>query len=328
MSVEQLQPENYIRPLNYEGYVAIPYELGSDNMAPLFTDFSDLLATIDDLPPDTRQDWYQALHNYVPGREDDSQGFLVRRRIGEANSFEARATKSSDNKEVLHWTPRTWGTAEERFRSRGLPSPMRQVLERCQEVHEAAVRALRPVVRELGLEDMLLAPEGHEEDNVHVVRLIHYLGHRVTKQTLAPVEFDPLAELHFDRSKLTLALWESTPGLVGTPAQNLRGDPALTLEALEAHADQALCSPIAHRPREAKLFAGAGYNHLPLDVRQASGEIPLLLHGVLDAQPGTPRDAAVVFINQRISAPGISCPTQVETDYRTMCQALTDYVPL
>lgn len=323
MSAERLQPETSTSAIQHEGYLSVPFGLSGGDMDELFTEFGDFMAELDDVPPTTRQQWYEALLNSVPGRNDDSTGFVTKRRRGEANPFELRATRSTEDKDVLHWTPRSLPQASARFGSQnGLPSPMRRLLERCGEIHTAAVQAVRPVLEELGLAELVLAPDGQEEDMAHIVRVIHYLGRQAATPELARLGLDPLAQLHFDRSKLTLAVWESSPGLVGAPAQNQRGEPGLTLEEFDAYAEQAWSAPIAHRSGEAKLFAGASYNYLPEENRQASGDLPLLLHGVADAQPGQPRDAVVVFMNERASVPSLGVAPQAETDYDTLRQLL------
>lgn len=177
---------------------------------------------------------------------------------------------------------------------------MRKLLNSCTELHEAAKTSVRPVFKVLGFEAALLAPDSLADQ--HVVRLLRYLG------TAAQLK----AGLHFDRSWATLAAWESHPGLIGTPGNNAQRR-SLDIQELEITAATALEKPITHRSGSAKLFLGAGYNRAPDAFYNLNGELPLLLHGVLNEQPDQERDAVVIFMHPPANLPGYIVPGEGET---------------
>jgi hypothetical protein len=181
-----------------------------------------------------------------------------------------------------------------------LPKIMHSFISSCVELHEAAKTGARPVFRALGIEQAMLAKDRLQDE--HVVRLFRYLG------TSAALK----ADLHFDRSAATVAAWESHPGLCGVPAQNAQRR-SLDIQELDARAEAAVQTPINHRSGMAKVFLGAGYNRFPDDLYGQNGQLPLLLHGVVNERPAEERDAVVVFMHPPANYPGYSIPTPSET---------------
>jgi len=192
---------------------------------------------------------------------------------------------------------------------------MRTLISQCTELHQAVKTSVRPFLEALGVDQYMLAPKGLEADDIHLVRVVRYLGNSALQVPGKPTLDDQLAELHFDRSRFTAAVWESSSGLVGTPANNATGNQTITVEELDLYAQKALATPIRHRSGQIKLFTGAGYNLMPEDVRQESGNLPLLLHGVQDDHPGEERDAVIVFINQHLGVKGWQVVDKTETGF-------------
>jgi hypothetical protein len=290
----------YIDKLNENGYVSVEFPVSGKDIDPLFGAFRDVLGEVYD--EDGRvvkggQDIIDAFKVEVPGRPGDGRGFIEQRRVGLVSTNEIGRDPGTDNKDQLHFLPWSEEQIYRRFLHRGgAPQSVRTLVRQCVELQQAVQTAVRPVTRALGVEDIMFAPKGMEDRNVHILRVIRYLGSAANEGVfIAP---DPLAELHFDRSKFTAAVWESASGLVGTPGNNAFGNPNLSVEEFDAMAERALAHPISHISRQAKFFAGAGYNRLPHPLLPASGNVPLLLHGVTDDNPGAERDAVVMFMNQ------------------------------
>lgn len=133
---------------------------------------------------------------------------------------------------------------------------------------------------------------------------------------------EPIAELHFDRDIFTAAVTETAPGLVGAPSNTYIGDPNMTVEEFDSARIKALKTPIAHTVGRLCLFPGAKYNHLPLQAREESGNVPLLLHGVNNAMPGVARFALVYFMHQHFWLPNISTPAPSETRLKNIRDAI------
>lgn len=316
---------NYVERVNREGYVALPIAMSGADIDPLFTSFRAVLNDIYEKPTQHGEDVIAALNVAVPGREGDSTGFIFQRRHGEINPYEPDSAPATDSKDVFHFTPRTMLHAREHLRTRGgMPQVLRQLLTQCVDLHFAARDSLRPVFKELGVSDYVLSPQGYELNDVHHLRIIRYLASEAEADAAPFKAHDALAQLHFDRSKFTAAIWESSSGLVGTAANNLLGEPDLTVEKLDEAAQRALHSPIAHHSGEIKLFAGAGYNRLPGEVRRASGNLQPLLHGVIDDHPGEERDAVVLFMNETILHTDCSVPPKTETSLSHLRQLLQE----
>lgn len=310
--------ETHIDKLRAEGFTAVPLDIGGADIDPLFDQFREFsaIAWPDREPGESEaafasrqaagQALVEATHYKVPGRELDADYYMIHRRVGESTEFSR--TAATENKDVLHTGPLTLQYATERL-GRKMPGAMKALLESCAEVHEAVKRSVRPVFRELGIEDVMLAENGLED--IHMVRVLRYLGTNVTHK----------ADLHFDRSTATMAVWESSPGLVGTPGNNALAAPMTSAE-LEAMIDQANASPINHASGEGKFFLGAGYNRLPAAVHDRNGNIPLLAHGVVNEQSDEERDAVVVFMNPHLGVEDYVVPSKAETSMTHLRDAL------
>jgi len=197
-----------------------------------------------------------------------------------------------------------------------MPRVLRNLLDQCVDLQAAIHKSIIPVADALGVKDYLFAPHGMESNNVHMLRLLRYLGNKKTSEHVAIQPVKPLAGYHFDRSKFTVAgILESRSGLRGAQGNNAVGDPNLTVEEFEANAERALYTPLPYKAGKVKLFAGAGYNHLPLTIRKTSGNLPLLGHLVEDDEPGEERLAAVNFLNQHTGIKELGTPLANETGY-------------
>lgn len=313
MPSQEALRDYYIDKISHNGYVSVPFPITGSDLEPLFSNFRQLSDDVFASNSQRGQDVINAFLSEIPGRPYDSRSFINQRRTGQLNPYEVGRNPGTEDKDIAHITPLATVTAAEYMRTRGgMPAAMRKVLELTTEVHQVLRRSLVPVFGALGLNTTMISPL--PEDNVHVLRILRYIGNDNPNEGLA--------ELHFDRSKFTAALWESDPGLVGSTADNQVSNPGLTVEQFDAMAQQALSSPIKHRSGSLKLFTGAGYQHLPEVARQSSGNLPMLLHGVVNSQPGQERDAVVVFMNEPANVRGIP-PTQAEeTGYSDVRHAL------
>lgn len=315
---------DYIQSINTRGYLPVQISLSGTDINPIFASFREVLSDIYDKPSEYGHDLVEALHVSVPGRERDSTGFIKQRRLGEINPYEPDSRPATDNKDIFHFTPRTVDYATEYMRTRGgLSKTMRVLLGQCVVLHEEVKDSIRPTLATLGLSDYILSPRGYEEYDIHHLRLLRYLGSAAT-DVAPPDRQDSLAQLHLDRSKLTGAVWRGAPGLVGASANNAFGNPKLTVVEFDQMTQQALNTPIEHRSGEIKLFAGAGYNRLPGEVRKASGNLQPLLHGAVDENPGEECDAVVLFMNETALHTDCSVPSKSETSYERIRQALLD----
>lgn len=301
------------------GYVSLPLSFSGLDVDELFYNFDDLLDEVYGRPSQHGSDVIRAFTVQSSDRPLDSAGFLEQRRAGQVNPYEIDRLPGSDNKDVLHFTPLSTVRAPEYMASRGgMSVAMAKLVANCTELHSIVKNDLKPVLDALQLSDTLVSY--NRLDNVHLLRLVRYLGNAEGAPFIAS---DHLASLHFDRSKLTAALIEDRPGLVGAPGNNLFGQPELSLEELDGIADRALSTPVQHHEGRLKLFAGAGYNHLPSAQRHASGDLQPLLHGVVDDQPGQERKAAVFFINECLGA-GLTTAAPNECDFDAVRQHIYD----
>jgi hypothetical protein len=287
---------------------------------PLFSSFAEVLHDMYDEPGEFGQHMTNAMHAIAGQRIDDSAGYITHREKGVLNPFEVISTPSSEDKDVMHFTPQNYLQAHEYFRTRGgLQLAARGLLEHCNDLYEETKKAVAPALGALGLSPYILAPGSAVDQNVHLMRLLHYPPRSLDELLSCPE--DARAKLHFDRSKLTAAVWESAPGLMGIPANNAYGQKNLLVDELESMAAQAVINPIDHHSGQVKLFAGAAYNRMPEDLQIVSGKIQPLLHGVLNGQPDENRYAVVVFMNEHLGISSTSTiagggvPTKAETDY-------------
>lgn len=306
---------HYVETAHKQGFVPVRIGVSGTDIDPLFASFREVLHDIYDQPSTHGQDLIDGLNVSVPDRPLDSVGFISQRRIGQVNPYERERAPSSDDKDIFHFTPQTVEHFTEYMRTRGgINTAMRGLLDQCVELHEAVKSSVRPVLGALGLSDYILSPRGYENKDVHHLRLIRYLATTATESPHFKAH-DSLAQLHLDRSKFTAAVWESSSGLVGAPGNNIYGNPDLTLEEFDEAAQRALQTPIQHSSGQVKLFAGAGYNRLPGEVRRVSGDLDPLLHGVTDDNPGEERDAVVLFMNETSLHTDCSVPTPEETTF-------------
>lgn len=298
MASEAALREYCIDQIHHQGFISVEFGVSGADIDPLFTTFRGVLDEVYGQKTQRGQDVLDAFAVIDPMRPHDSKGFIEQRRVGEISVYEGRSP-GTDNKDVLHFTPLSAIQVRDHLRTRGgTPKIVDSLINQCMDFHEAIKASVTPVLKILGLDQHMVAPEGDELLNVHLLRIIRYIGTRASDENVF-IARDELAELHLDRSKMTAAVWESYPGLVGAPANNQIGDPNLTVEQLDAYAEQALANPITHHSGFIKLFAGAGYNHLPQELQDRSGNLPPLLHGVTNEVPeGEERDAVVFFMNQ------------------------------
>lgn len=289
----------YQQALRSEGFISLPSGLQPHEIEPVFEQFRELydLMYADD---GSGKELYDAFRYEVPERPRDADYFQVRRRVGDINMFSQNGAIGTDDKDVAHIGPRTMLHARERLGKR-MPKIMEQFIESCTEIHEQTKQAVRPVYRELGIEDIMLAK--NPLDDIHMVRVLRYLGTEATHK----------ADLHFDRSVATFAVWESSTGLVGAPGNNDYLHPT-TVASVMKTVEQANNSPVNHVPGHGKFFLGAGYNHLPAEVREPQGELPLFAHGVVNSDPDQERSAVVVFMNPRLGYEPYTVASKHETD--------------
>jgi len=304
------------------GYVSLTFGMGPEEVEPLFAAFDLLVEEVYEGKAVLGQHIINALASETPGRPDDSRGYITRRRIGEINPFEPDRDPATENKDQMHFTPMTPLHAREYFRSHGgMPESLRTMIALCMDAQSDIRKAVRPAIGALGVDSYLFAPRGHDHLNVHILRFLKYLPISADDLAQLAAEFkrlDSRAELHFDRAKFAVAGSEDTPGLVGVVGNNGYRHQNLTVAELDTMAQEALATPIHHQDGYLKLFPGAGYNRLPEDLIEASGDLPLLLHGVTNVSPGKPRYAFVEFINEHGLVTNGSVPSPGETGFSSV----------
>lgn len=301
------------------GYVSLPLDVSGSDIDPLFEQFREFSSIAWPEQGDSEsnyayaarqasgQELIDAMHYEIPERPKDAEYYMIHRRIGEETPF--NRMPATENKDVLHIGPRTLDLAQERL-GRRMPGVMKALLKGCDEIHHAVKASVRPVYRELGIEDIMLAED--PKDDIHMLRILRYLGTNATHK----------ADLHFDRSVATMAVWESSPGLVGTPGNNALGRPIMTKAELEAMTTRANGSLIKHTSGEGKFFLGAGYNRLSPSLHERNGNIPLLAHGVINQDSSEERDALVIFMNPHLGITDYVVPSKAETSMDHMKVAL------
>jgi hypothetical protein len=308
MPSQEASRDYYVDQIHRNGYVSVDFPVNGADIDPLFASFRSLVTEVWERPNDHSQDIVDAFSIKHWQRPADSAGFIDQRRIDQYNRYDPGRAAATEDKDILHFTSLTASHVYEYLRTRGgQPRIVRELIKHCVDLQEAVRPAVQPALEALGVAEHLLAPKGLEIDNIHVLRILHYLAKPLV-ETRVEARRDKLSELHFDRSKFTAAVWESGPGLVGAPGNNGYGKRDLLVEELEVYAKRALNSPIKHTSRSLKLFAGAGYNRLPAPSRQVSGNLPLLLHGVTNDFPNEERDAVVLFMNEHVGKHDASVP--------------------
>jgi len=321
MSSSEALKEYYINQVERHGYLTTQHTVSGTEIDTLFSDFQIVLHETFDEPGPMGMHIVNAFDTIVPNRENDSSGFIFQRRVGRTNPYEPDSRAGSEDKDTLHFTPQTYAHAEGYFaQNGGMPRIVRSLLSHCRDLHEATKVAVQPVLGSLGLADRLLAPSGYEHDDIHILRLIRYPAQDPTKTSGRADK----AQLHFDRCKVTAALWESSQGLVGGPGNNGLGSPNLTVEEFDAMCERALLSPVVHTSHEAKVFTGAGYNHLPREIQDTSGNLPPFLHGVLNIGPTKERLAVVMFMNEHAGIPNTQVPAAEEKKAKYVREALAE----
>lgn len=282
--------------LALHGYISVELGVTGTDIDPIFGQFQEFL----DLCDQPGGERYREALAFTP--TDPSAGgdyFVTRRRVGMVNPHAINAIPGTEEKDVAHIGPRSQRMAIERLGGGALPRAMQVFLSSCIELQEASKTSARPVLDALGLRDVVYARDHFEDE--HVVRVLRYLGGSAT-----------LANLHFDRSVVTVAPWESHEGLVGAPIKKVRRR-SFDINELDAAAERAVATPINHRSGTAKVFLGAGYDHLNDEVYEQNGALPLLLHGVLNKRPQEERYAVVVFMSPPAGFPGYRVPRRHET---------------
>ncbi|HET9173792.1 MAG TPA: hypothetical protein VFN56_00755 [Candidatus Saccharimonadales bacterium] len=279
--------------LRTNGFVSVDFGISGADIDPLFAQFNEL-TDIAFQPDGSGKALIDAFHYTIPGRPNDADYYLTHRIKGDINPYNQTGISGTDEKYLAHVGPLTLAYAHSQL-GRRMPIVMRRFIELCLVLHEEAKRSAEPVFRALGIADALLAKDSTED--IHMVRVLRYLGTQATYK----------AGLHFDRSVATVAAWENKPGLVGAAGHNghLR---TLDIHEADHMAATATTTPIAHRSGQAKVFLGAGYQHLPTEHRDANAFMPLLLHGVINDTPGEERNAVVVFMNPHRFFKGYSVP--------------------
>ncbi len=279
-----------------KGFMSVDYGVTGADLDPLFAQFRDFL----DLCYEPGGKQFADAIAFTP--TDPTAGgdyYVDRRRIGKINPHSINHDEpSTEDKDVAHIGPRSLERAKNQLGN--LPRVMHDFLSSCVELQQATIKALRPVYDALDLEEIMLAPDSL--DNQIVTRLLRYLGAATVYK----------ADLHIDRSAFTAANWESSSGLVGAPSNNGIKTP-IEVADFDASLEKTINSPIAHRSGELKLFLGAGYNRLPDNIFERNGQLPQLMHGVLNDNPEAERDAVVTFMHPPAGLSGYRIPKSHET---------------
>lgn len=298
MSRQNVLRESYIEELRTNGFIDLA--TNTEGMGPMFEEFRDFLELCDE--PDGQR-FADAL-TYTPNDVHNGGDYFVnRRRVGDINPHAINKAPSTEDKDLAHIGPASLLRAESVLGKSGVPKVMRKFLMSCVELHHSNRADVGPVFDALNIKDVMLAP--NPEDDMFVYRFLRYLSSDVSHK----------AGLHVDRSAFTTARKETTPGLIGTPANNAQRSP-LSIPELDAVEARANATPINHTPGHVKLFVGAGYNRFSDDVYDRNGELPLLMHGVLNLVPDEERFAQVGFMHPHLrAARAMDCriPTPDET---------------
>jgi hypothetical protein len=333
MARQDVLREYCVEQIHEKGQVSIGLGLSPRDIEPVFDAFGDVIeATFQDGRV-IDEDIFKAFRFETPGRAANGTGYLEQRRVGTINLAEPDRTPCTDNKYTLHYLPTTDAYVMKHYGGPDkIPLVVRTLISYCAELHAEVKKSIRAPLQALGLAEVLMAPPDRPLEDIHIIRLLRYLLPPAKEGIIMPkTSGKELAEFHLDRSRMSLPFSEGKPGLAGAPGSNGFADPNLTVEQFEAMAAKAMNTPIRHVTGQAKLFAGAGYYHLPQELQDASGNLPPLLHGVLDGAEAEAlhgptekalaggqdkfRDAAVAFINEHMRVLGWSVPSPAETGY-------------
>lgn len=265
-----------------QGFANLPFGLGKAACQELFAhfkNFADLCAE-----PDGKK--FERAVTYDVNGLGNGVYYFRYRQPGTVNPDEPDRPPGTDHKIKMHYGPQTIERAKS-YLGGALPADMSEFLDASDEAYNEARRTLKIGTGLLGLEKVFLTPNRNEDVN-HLC-LLDYM----------PSDEEWLAEPHFDRGVFTIALSESSEGLRGAAGQW-----PTTVEQLEALRQK--LSPIEHVEHVAKIFGGAGMNHLPRHLREYA-PVPFLAHDVENI-PGQSRQSVVLFSN----------PHQLFTGYRTV----------
>lgn len=308
MVTKDILRDNYCEELRVNGYINLP--TNNEDINSVFEEFTDFMSLCDEMDG-------EVFSNAITFTSDDPHSggdyFVNQRRVGEINPYAINKTPSTEDKDLAHIGPTSLSRAESILGKTGVPVVMRKFLTTCIELHHINRAEVGPVFDALGIKDIMLAD--NPKDDIHVQRFLRYLTSSAIHK----------ADLHIDRSAFTTARQETTPGLIGAPGNNAQRTP-LTLAEVDDMEARANASPIQHIPKHIKLFAGAGYNRFSDKVYNRNGELPLLMHGVLNLVPDETRFAHVVFMHPHLKAAremNFKVPTRHETgikDIRTLLE--------
>lgn len=185
--------------------------------------------------------------------------------------------------------------------------PVQRLVKGAEEVWDAFTEYTSPLLGALGLRGYFF---GSREDERHRVKLINYRDESALAPRL-PSNEAPLASLHTDYNRFTVAVDNTEPGLVGAPfdidrirsslveedaSPNAR--PRTAEEMLDAVAQRALSTQISPPDGTSAFFVGGGYSLMPDELKRISHRLPPLLHGVTDTGHGRDRYALIVFMNE------------------------------
>ncbi len=298
MAGKDILKEGYVEELRVNGYIDLLTQ--SDGMDSVFEEFTDFMGLCDEAGGEV----FASAIAFTPDNPHYGGDYFVnRRRVGDINPHAINKAPSTEDKDLAHIGPTSLSRAESILGKTGVPVVMRKFLTTCIELHHINRAEVGPVFDALGIKSIMLAD--NPEDDIHIQRFLRYLTSTISHK----------AGLHIDRSAFTTARKETTPGLIGAPGNNAQRTP-LTLAEVDDMEARANASPIQHIPKHIKLFAAAGYNRFSDEVYDLNGELPLLMHGVLNLVPNEERFAHVAFMHPHLQAArlmGYLVPTSNET---------------
>lgn len=288
-------PSEVREQMQDQGYANLDFALDSRQRNSLFRSFKNFVQL-------TQEPGGEKLVDALTYRRNDlgnSAYFLTLRQPGIHNPHEDQREAGQDHKYIMHHGVQTTKRAEAAL-GEALPREMENFLAKCDEFYFNARIAAELGAKALGIEKILL-PE-NEEDDVHLLRVIDYIAS----------DSEELGEAHFDRSAVTMACGESSPGLRGLPADN--GFLKPVDEEVKSKLTRGL-KPVKHYEGVAKFFAAAGLRRLPEEIRSKNSldDTPLLAHDIINERPGENRQAVVMFFNPHINFSDYTVPGKDET---------------
>jgi hypothetical protein len=285
-----------------QGFAEVPFKLGRTACDELFGDY---LRFVELCQEENGDRFAQAVTFEINNGLGNGAYHLTYREPGKINPAEVDRVPGSDHKYTFHFGTQTIERARAAIGG-ALPAEMEQCLQTSEAFFEEVLKSARIGATALGLEGVMFS--GPRENWVHHLRLLHYIG-----------DTPDLGAAHFDRAVATLAVTESRSGLRGAPGQNGFLDTSITSDYLLGL--HARFEAIDHFENVAKFFLGAGYNHLPPDLRRP--DLPLLGHDILNDNPGEARQAAVCFLNPTNDFRGYTVPdSRFETGFAEILKYL------